>query len=119
MAHFPGAAFAQRRVEARVSHENLCPVCDSANSGYVLTRNQMRLLRCQGCDLIRLEPRKKPSIEALPQQKLAQPVVGQSDWALLFEALRSRLQKRETGNGVIRVGFSGPVAPDVQMTAAR
>jgi hypothetical protein len=121
MAHFSGAAFAQRRVEARVSHENLCPVCDSANSGYVLTRNQMRLLRCQGCDLIRLEPRKKPSVGALPQLKPAQQehVAGQSDRSLLFETLRSRLQKRGTASGVIRVGFSGPVAPDAQMTAAR
>jgi len=119
MAHFSGAASAQRRLGARVSHENLCPVCDGASSAYMLSRNGMRLLRCEGCALVRLEPRKRPSVEALAQLKPAQQETA-GDWPAVLEAVRARLQERGKAHGGVRLGYAGAaLSPDAQAAAGR
>lgn len=117
MAYFSRAAFGQRRVEAQFSHETLCPVCDSAGSRYVLSRGEQRLLRCQGCDLIRLEPRKRPSGGlGGAVQDAAVPGAG-SAWQPLLEAVQSRVPRDRAS--LIQIGCAGPVSAQAQETAAR
>jgi Glycosyl transferase family 2 len=46
-----------RAVEARVGSAATCPICDSRESTYLFSKARCRLLRCAGCDFVRIERR--------------------------------------------------------------
>jgi hypothetical protein len=54
----------QRAVEARVSSAATCPICDSREWTYLFSKAQCRLLRCAGCDFVRVESRTPPATGA-------------------------------------------------------
>ena len=56
VSHFRRAR-PQRVVEARISWDAKCPICDSPELTYMFSKGRSRLLRCSGCDLVHNEPR--------------------------------------------------------------
>lgn len=119
-----GQARAQRVVEARISWDTKCPICDSPELTYMFSKGRSRLLRCSGCDLVHNEPR--PDHPGLADvNNGAGDVVGRAPTSaappdLPFRQLLDIAMLRLGAGHVspLRVGWIGPPVANLDKAAA-